>query len=92
MTLKEIAKDPVAQVAAGLSGIVAILNPEVWIAIGEALFASAPQLFSAISVGALTLPQVLPPESTGEWAVVVVGGMFLVYLVTQIWSNIDREV
>lgn len=92
MTLKEIAKDPLAQITAGLSGIVALLNPEVLLALFDALFASAPQLFSAISVGALTLPQVIPPESAGEWVVVVVGALFMLYLGREIWLNIDREV
>jgi len=67
MTIKELAKDPLAQLSAGLSGILALLNPDVLLALFDALFASAPQLFSAISVGALTLPQVLPPESAAEW-------------------------
>ena len=92
MNLTEIAKDPLAQITAGLSGILALLNPDVLLALFDALFASAPQLFSAISVGALTLPQVLPPESTGEWVVVAAGGLFMVYLGREIWTNIDREV
>ena len=92
MTLKEIAKDPLAQVAAGLSGVAAVLNPEVVWALTDALIASGPQLFSAISLGALTLPQVLPPSSPGEWAVVAAALVFMAYLGQQIWSNIDREV
>ncbi|ELZ50718.1 hypothetical protein EXE48_18145 [Halorubrum sp. ASP1] len=92
MTLKDIAKDPLTQVSAGLGAIAAVLNPEVVWALTDALIASGPQLFSAISVGALTLPQVLPPSSTGEWAVVAAALVFLAYLGQQIWSNIDREV
>ncbi|WP_241992039.1 hypothetical protein, partial [Halorubrum sp. ASP1] len=92
VTLKDIAKDPLTQVSAGLGAIAAVLNPEVVWALTDALIASGPQLFSAISVGALTLPQVLPPSSTGEWAVVAAALVFLAYLGQQIWSNIDREV
>lgn len=92
MSIKELAKNPLAQVSAGLGGIAAVLNPEVVWALTDALIASGPQLFSAISVGALTLPQVLPPSSAGEWAVVAAALVFLAYLSQQIWSNIDREV
>ncbi|WP_281195836.1 hypothetical protein [Halorubrum sp. F4] len=91
MNVKELAKDPLTKLTAGLSGIVALLNPEIVFALTDALIASGPQLFSVISLSALTLPQVLPPSSTGEWAVVAAGVVFLAYLGQQIWSNIDRE-
>lgn len=92
MNLKELAKDPLAQVTAGAGGLAAVLNPEVVWALTDALIASGPQLFSAISVGALTLPQVIPPSSPAEWAVVAAALVFLAYLGQQILQNIDREV
>jgi hypothetical protein len=91
MTLKELAEDPLTQLTAGLSGIIALLNPEVVWALTDALIASGPQLFSVISLSALTLPQVLPPSNAGEWAVVAAGVVFLAYLGQQIYGNIDRE-
>ncbi|VTT86108.1 hypothetical protein DM2_2146 [Halorubrum sp. DM2] len=90
MNIKQIAKDPLAQLGAGISGIVALLNPEVLLALFDALLASAPQVFSAISVSALTLPQVLPPTSPVEWAVVAAAALFLGYLGRQVYANLDR--
>jgi hypothetical protein len=91
MNIKEFAKDPLTQLTAGVSGIVAVLNPEIVWALTDALIASGPQLFSVISLSALTLPQVLPPSSIGEWAVVGAGAVFLAYLGQQIWNNVDQE-
>lgn len=79
MTLKEILKSPFAKVSAGLGGIIAVLNPDVWLVFLDALLASGPQLFSVATVGALTLPQVLPPQSTTDWVVVAAGVLFLAY-------------
>ncbi|ELZ41863.1 hypothetical protein [Halorubrum tebenquichense] len=90
MNIKQIAKDPLAQLGAGISGIVALLNPEVLLAIFDALLASGPQIFSVVSVSALTLPQVLPPTSPVEWAVVAAAVLFLGYLSQQVYANLDR--
>jgi hypothetical protein len=89
MNIKKIAKDPLAQLTAGVSGIFALLNPEVLVAITDALLASGPQLFSVISVGALTLPQVLPPSGPTDWAVIAGATLFLAYLLRQVADNFD---
>ena len=90
MNFKNIAKDPLAQLTAGISGIFALLNPEVLLALFDALLASGPQIFSVVSVSALTLPQVLPPTSPAEWAVVVAAVLFIGYLGQQVYANLDR--
>ncbi|MDB2244506.1 hypothetical protein PM076_03495 [Halorubrum ezzemoulense] len=90
MNIKQLAKDPLAQLGAGLSGIVALLNPEVFFALFDALLASGPQIFSVVSVSALTLPQVLPPTSTADWVVVGAAVLFIGYLTQQVLANLDR--
>lgn len=90
MNLKNIAKDPLAQLGAGFSAIIALLNPEILVAIFDALLASGPQIFSVVSVSALTLPQVLPPSSATDWAVVAAAGLFIAYLGQQVYANLDR--
>lgn len=90
MNINKIAKDPLAQLTAGLSGIVALLNPEIFLAVFDALLASGPQIFSVVSVSALTLPQVLPPTSTADWVVVVAAVLFVGYLVQQVLANLER--
>ena len=90
MNIKNIAKDPLAQLTAGISGIIALLNPEVLLAVFDALLASGPQIFSVVSVSALTLPQVLPPSSPAEWAVVGAAVLFIGYLGQQVLANLDR--
>ena len=53
MNFKELAEDPLTQLTAGLSGIIALLNPEILWALTDALIASGPQLFSVISLSAV---------------------------------------
>ena len=90
MNLKNIAKDPLAQLTAGISGIAAFLNPEMLLALFDALLASGPQIFSVVSVSALSLPQVLPPSSPAEWAVVGAAVLFIGYLGQQVYTNLDN--
>jgi len=90
MNIKQLAKDPLTQLSAGIGGILALLNPEVLVAIFDALLASGPQIFSVVSVSALTLPQVLPPTSTTDWVVLAAGGLFIAYLGQQVLANLDR--
>lgn len=91
MTLRETLNRPIAKISAGIGGILAILNPEVVYLTVDALVASGPQLFSVASIGALTLPQVLPPDSTADWIVVAAGAVFLLYLARQINDNFDEK-
>ena len=90
MNIKQAAKDPLAQLSAGLTGIFALLNPDILFALGDVLLASGPQIFSAVSVSALTLPQVLPPESVTDWLVVGAAVLFLAYLGNQVYQNLER--
>jgi len=89
MTIKEALKSPLAKVSAGITGILAVLNPDVWFVALDALLASAPQLFSVASVGALTLPQVLPPQTTTDWVVVAAGVLFVAYSLRAIHRNFE---
>jgi hypothetical protein len=90
MNIKQLAKDPLTQLSAGIGGILALLNPEILMAIFDALLASGPQIFSVVSVSALTLPQVLPPSSATDWVVLAAGGLFIAYLGRQVLANLDR--
>lgn len=91
MTLKETLQRPIAKVSAGLGGILAILNPDVLVLAFDALVASGPQLFSVASIGALTLPRILPPDSIGDWVVVAGGIVFLAYLARKINENFEDK-
>jgi formaldehyde-activating enzyme involved in methanogenesis len=91
MTIKEALKSPLAKVSAGITGILAVLNPDVWIVALDAMLASAPQLFSVASVGALTLPQVLPPQTTTDWVVVGAGVLFVAYSLRTINQKFDER-
>lgn len=91
MSIKETLNRPFAKISAGIGGILAILNPDVLILTFDALVASGPQLFSVASIGALTLPQVLPPDSTADWIVVAAGVVFLAYLARQINRNFESK-
>jgi len=42
MTIKEALKSPLAKVSAGITGILAVLNPDVWFVALDALLVSGP--------------------------------------------------
>ncbi len=89
MNIPDAFKSPVAKVTGGLTAITAILQPDILFAVGQALIASGPQLFSVVSVGALTLPQILPPDSTADWVVVAAALVFAAYLLREINDNFE---
>ena len=91
MNVPKPLKSPVAKVTGGLTAIIGIAQPEVLFAVGDALIASGPQIFSVVSVSALTLPQILPPDSTADWVVVVAALLFALYLLREINQNFERE-
>ncbi|TKX86965.1 hypothetical protein EXE43_05630 [Halorubrum sp. SS5] len=91
MTVREKLKSPFAKVSGGVAAIGAILRPDVLFAFSDALLASAPQIFSGLTVGALTLPQFLPPQSTVDWVLVGAAALFIAYLAKEINDNFDRE-
>lgn len=91
MNIKQTLKSPAAKVTGGLTAITAILQPEVLFAVGDALIASGPQLFSVVSVSALTLPQILPPDSTIDWVVVLAALVFAGYLLREINDNFEER-
>lgn len=91
MNIKETVKSPFAKVSGGIAAVLAVLNPDVWFIALDAMLASAPQLFTVASVGALTLPQVLPPQSTTDWVVVGAGVLFLAYSVRTINEKFNER-
>ncbi|WP_435093403.1 hypothetical protein [Halorubrum sp. N11] len=91
MTIKQALKSPFAKVSAGITAILSVLNPDVWFMAFDAMLASAPQLFSVASVGALTLPQVLPPQTTTDWVVVGAGVLFLAYSLRTVNQKFDER-
>lgn len=91
MNVREKLKSPFAKVGGGLTAVGAILRPDLLFAFSDALLASAPQIFSGLTVGALTLPQFLPPDTPVDWVLVAAAGLFLAYLGKEINDNFDRE-
>jgi hypothetical protein len=92
MTLRDIVTDPFGQVAGVLGGLWVLFQLPLLEAFGAALWASAAQLFTLVSVGALTLPPHWPPSTATDWLVVLVGGLFALRAAAAVWSNLDREV
>lgn len=75
--------------AAFFVGIFGVLNVEFLMALVKAVFVSAPQIFTGVSIGFLTLPEFLPPDSTADWLVLVTALLFGFYLGYKIWQNFD---
>lgn len=77
--------------AAGFVGVFGFLNVEFLLALVKAVFVSAPQIFTGVSIGVLTLPEFLPPTSTTDWLGVIAALLFSAYLVYKIWQNFDAQ-
>lgn len=77
--------------AAGFVGVFGVLNVEFLMALAKALFVSAPQIFTGVSIGFLTLPKFLPPSSTTDWLVLAAAVLFGAYLAYKIWQNFDAQ-
>lgn len=91
MNVRKLLKSPFAKVSAGLGAIGAVARPELLFAFSDAVIASAPQIFSGLTVGALTLPQFFPPNSALDWVLVAAALLFMAYLAGEINDKFDRE-
>lgn len=50
-------------------------------------WASLGSIFTLTTIGALTLPPHVPPETPVDWAVVIVGGLFALKILSKIHEN-----
>lgn len=91
MTLTETLKDPFAGLAAIFASLYAVIQLPLAAELWAAVWASAGKLFTLVSLGALTLPPHWPPQSTVDWVVLVVGGIFAARVSLAVWNNFDRE-
>ncbi len=68
-----------------------VANAEVLLSLVKAVFASAPQIFTGVTVGALTFPEFWPPATPADWAGVAATGLFALYLLYKINQNFDEN-
>ncbi|QZX98729.1 hypothetical protein [Halobaculum rubrum] len=82
---KEALTHPISAASSAVAAFGALLNPDVVFAIGSALYASAPSLFTGGSIAAFTLPQVFPTLAAFKpvfLAIVAIAGpLYLIRLV-----------
>jgi len=91
ITLPETIRGPILGVSAIVAGLVGFAGPETLLLAAKAIFASAPQIFTGVTVGALTLPEFLPPTSIGDYAGLGATALFAVYLGYRVKNNFDER-
>lgn len=82
---------PLTVASGAVGSVTALFAPETLYLVGEAVFLSAPQIFTGITLGTLTLPNFLPPTSTADWLGVSAGVLMGVYLLYQVNKNFDQK-
>lgn len=88
---EKIVRHPVSW-AIGAVAAVTALQPAFVAGLFTATWVNLPQLFTLVSIGALTLPPHIPPQSSADWLVVVVGVAFAARTGWMIWQTYDREI
>jgi len=77
--------------AALFVGLFGVLNVEFLLALAKAIFVSSPQIFTGVTIGALTVPEFLPPTSTGDYVGLAAAGLFALYLGYKVYQNFDAR-
>ena len=92
MTLTDTLKDPFAGLAALFGSVFAFTQVPLLSSFGAAIWTSAPDLFTLVTVGTLTIPKFWPPQTTTDWIVLGFGLLMVGYVGSQVYSNFDRRV
>ena len=91
MTLKDIVRDPVAWLTGLLTGLVSLVDPNTLATLSATIWASSGDLFTLVSLGALTLPPHIPPRSGADWVVLAVGATFLAKVGERVLTRFDER-
>lgn len=83
--------NPLAWLLGGFVGVVAAIKSTFVTSLWAALWASSGDLFTLVSLGALTLPPHVPPQSTADWVVLAVGALFLTKVGERVWKEFDAR-
>lgn len=89
--MTSLLRDPVAWLMGTIAALYGLVNSSLIGPLWGALWASSGDLFTLVSLGALTLPPHIPPQSGADWAVLVVGGIFLTKIGQRVWQDFDRR-
>ncbi len=87
--IPEPVRHPLTGFLSFIGAVWGVANAEVLLALVKAIFASAPQIFTGVTVGALTFPEFWPPTTLPDWAGVVATGLFGLYLLYKVNQNFD---
>lgn len=91
MSLKQLARDPLAWIMATVAGLFGLVNSSLIAPLWGALWASSGDLFTLVSLGAISLPPHFPPQGPADWAVLAVGAIFLAKIGQRVWQDFDRR-
>jgi hypothetical protein len=89
ITIGGLVRSPFTWLASVLS--VGLYDPTLIAGLASATWANLGSLFTLTSIAGLTLPKYWPPQSTAEWAVIVVGLGFAGKIALEIYRSYDRE-
>ena len=87
----DILRDPLAWFVTAVGAVVGLLNTSLLGPLWGALWASSGDLFTLVSLGALTLPPHIPPQGPTDWLVLAVGGLFVTRVGQRAWDEFDKR-
>jgi hypothetical protein len=87
----KLTENPLKWALGLLTGGFAILSPNTVTSLWAAVWASSGDLFTLVSLGALTLPPHIPPQTGADWAVLAVGGLFVTKVGQRVWNKFDTR-
>lgn len=90
-SLDNIARDPLAWLMGLLTGIFGLLHGNIVASLWAAIWASSGDLFTLVSLGFLTIPPHIPPQSGADWAVLAVGAIFLAKVGERVLTRFDER-
>jgi len=87
----DILRDPIAWLLTLVGAVVGLVQTGFIGPLWGALWATSGDLFTLVSLGALTLPPHIPPQGPTDWAVLAVGGLFVAKVGERVYEDFDKR-
>jgi len=84
-------RDPVAWLLTLAGTVVGLVQTGFIGPLWGALWATSGDLFTLVSLGALTLPPHIPPQGPADWLVLAVGGLFVAKVGERVYEDFDKR-
>lgn len=89
--MTSLLRDPIAWALTMVGTVVGLFQTGLLGPLWGALWAASGDLFTLVSLGALTLPPHIPPQGPTDWLVLGVGGLFVTKVGQRVLEDFDRR-